>query len=499
MYTRTWSRLYGSGSVGQPGFVGEFGLWDAEQLAAAEQIEAGLAKLDLVRLVFCDTHGLARSKTLTADSFRSVLRNGMDFSPGPFLFDTGHAVSVDFLADPGIGVDEIQGAGDFVVVPDPLTFQLIDTGQARTAWVLGDEFLRNGARHPLSSRNVLRGVCQEYAARRLAPVIGLEIEWYLTRRLAGPPGNAGNGFGSQGAAPSVQAMNSGYQFNLDSAYDSVAEVANPLCMRLLELGLPLRSMEHESGPGQLETTFNPMLALDAADAMLFFRTMVKQSCARRGFHASFMSLPRIDGFDPSGWHIHQSVLDLDTGRNLFGPHNGVEGISTAGLAYIQGLLARARGFCLFSVPSVNGYRRLSPDFPLAPTRIGWTFEDRSAMIRVLGSGDGTHLEHRVGEPMANPYLAIASQLYAGLHGMMAEPSEQLSPEPGPVRSLPVSLREALELFQSEGAHDLLGKPLAACLTKVKQSEVSRFEAWCAQHSPDDGVTEWEQREYFENY
>lgn len=73
-------------------------------------------------------------------------------------------------------------------------------------------------------------------------------------------------------------MNAGYQFNLDTYYDSVATVANPLSMLLLALGLPLRSMEHESGPGQLETTFNPMLALDAADAMLLFRTLVKQTC-----------------------------------------------------------------------------------------------------------------------------------------------------------------------------------------------------------------------------
>jgi glutamine synthetase len=500
MYSRSWSRLYTDGSVGRPSFVAEFGLWDEQQLAIAEQLDAELDQLDFVRLVFCDPHGLARSKTLTAAAFRTVLRNGMDFSPGPFLFDTGHAVAVDFLADPGVGVAEIAGAGDFVVVPDPATFVVLPDREPRTGWVLGDEYLRDGRPHPLSTRNVLRSVCSSYAAANLTPVIGLEVEWYLTRALGGVPGHAGNGFGLQGAPPQVQPVNAGYQFNSDSYYDTVAGVAEPLALQLLRLGLPLRSMEHESGPGQLETTFNPMQALDAADAMLLFRTLVKQNCARLGYHASFMSLPRIAGFDPSGWHLHQSVMDTGTGRNLFADA-GPDGISAQGLAYIGGLLDRAREYCLLSVPTVNGYRRLGPDFSLSPTKIGWSFEDRSVLIRVLGAGDSSaHLENRVGEPCANPYLLMAAQLHAGLQGLLgAEPES----EPGPESSggvLPQSLAEAIEVFRAGRAVQLLGRPLAACLTKLKESEVGRFDEWCAKEQPAEaGVTEWEHCEYFENY
>ncbi|MEV0660657.1 glutamine synthetase family protein [Actinomadura luteofluorescens] len=495
MYMRSWSRVYGEHSVGRRDFVTEFGLWDDRQAAAAEQITAGLDQVDLVRLAFCDPHGLARSKTLTAEAFRNVLRNGMDFSPGPFLFDTGHAVAVDFLGHPGIGVDEIAGAGDFVVVPDPLTFQVMPGAWPRTAWVLGDEFLPGGVRHPLGARDVLRRVCARYADRGLAPVVGLEIEWYLTRRPAGPPGNAGNGFGLQGAAPAVEAMNSGYQFNSDTLYDSVADVADPLALALIALGLPVRSMEHESGPGQLETTFDPMTAMDAADAMLLFRTVVKQTCARRGRHASFMSLPRIDGFDPSGWHLHQSVMDAATGRNVFAGDAGAE-LSAAGGAYVDGLLARARDLCLLSVPTVNGYRRLDPRHSLAPTRVSSSFEDRSAMVRVLGGGS-PHVENRVGEPCANPYLAIAAQLSAGLDGLAGRPEPAAGPAP---LVLPRSLAEALEAFRGGRPGALLGEPLAACLTKLKESEAARFAAWCAKERPGDGeVTEWEQREYFEAY
>ena len=505
MYSRPWPSVYAEGSVGRPAFATGSGLWDDRQAAVAARIEAALGDVDLVRLVFCDPHGLARSKTLTASTFRAVLRNGMDFSPGPFIFDTGHAVAVDFLGQGGIGVDEIIGAGDFVVVPDPLTFQLLPQTEPRTAWVIGDEFLRDGSRHPLSTRDVLRRVCAQYAERRLIPVIGLEVEWYLTRRLPGPAGNAGNGFGQQGTAPAVEAMNSGYQFNLDTYSESVAPVTSPLAMLLLQLGLPLRSMEHESGPGQIETTFHPLAAMDAADAMLLFRTMVKQTCARHGYHATFMSLPRIDGFDPSGWHLHQSVMDSATGRNVFSADIGAEGISPEGKSYIEGLLARAGDLCLLSVPTVNGYRRLGPGFSLSPTRIGWSTEDRSALIRVLGGGSSSHAENRVAEPCANPYLAMAAQLSAGLEGLAgvaAPPPGQpggalLAGSPG---ILPQSLPEALEAFRGGPAVELLGEPLAACLTKVKESEVSRFQAWCAQEQPPAGqVTEWEHREYFETY
>lgn len=507
MFSRAWSSCYTDGSVGSPGFVARYGLWDDRQAATAEMIEAELDKVDLVRVVFCDPHGLARSKTVPASFFRAILRNGMDFSPGPFLFDTGHAVAVDFQRpDPQVGIGEILGAGDFILVPDPRTFQVLPGTEPRTAWVLGDEYLRDGSPHPLATRAVLRRACAQFASAGLAPVVGLEVEWYLTRLLDGPPGNVGNGFGKQGPAPAVAAMNAGYQFNLDTYSDSVADVTGPLSMMLLALGLPLRTMEHESGPGQIETTFGPMRALDAADAMLLFRTVIKQACARRGYHASFMALPGVPDFDPSGWHLHQSVMSTDTGANLFAA-DGAEGlISAPARAYIDGLLARSSEFCLLSVPTVNGYRRLTPDFVLSPTSADWSLENRSVMVRVLGSGASVHVENRIGEPCANPYLAIASQIFAGLQGLTgldrggtaATNRDPDLPHVPTGKKLPQSLREALESFRSsDHARELLGEPLAACLSKLKESEVSRFEEWLKENHDTDGeVTEWEHREYF---
>ncbi|MFC8001193.1 glutamine synthetase family protein [Streptomyces rochei] len=500
MYARSWSTPAAEGSVGRPSFVADHGLWDEEQSAAAERIEATLEDVDFVRLVFGDPHGLARSKTLTAAAFATVLRNGMNFSPGPFLFDTGHAVAVDFLGDHGIGVDEIAGAGNFVLVPDPTTFQVLPGRGPRTAWVIGDEYLRDGTAHPLSSRATLRRVLARYAEQTLTPVLGLEVEWYLTRRLDDEPGNQGNGFGLQGRAPRVSAVNAGYQFNLDAAYDSVAAVTDLLALHLLKLGLPLRSMEHESGPGQVETTFSPMSALDTADAMLLFRTVTKRFCARRGHHASFMSQPLLDAADPSGWHLNQSLTDTATGRNVFSAEGLSGGLSPSGKAYAEGLLSWAGDLFLLSVPTVNGYRRLAAEHTLAPTRVGWSFEDRTAMLRVVGSGPGAHIENRVGEPCANPYLNIAAQLFAGLDGLTGG-AAPVPEEPGAAATtVPQSLAEALDAFRAGRAGQLLGAPLAACLAKLKESELRRYESWCAEARPEPGrVTEWEQREYFGAY
>ncbi|MEU9376964.1 glutamine synthetase family protein [Streptomyces sp. NPDC048255] len=505
MFARSWSTPSAEGSVGCPSFVADHALWDGAQLAAAERIEAGLDGVDLVRLVFADPHGLARSKTLTARTFRGVLRNGMNFSPGPFLKDTGCATAVDYRGEHGIGVDEIAGLGNFVLVPDPLTFQTLPGDGPRTAWVIGDEYLRDGTPHPLSSRGVLRRTLARYAGRGLSPVLGLEVEWYLTRRLDEDPGNAGNGFGLQGEAPRVAAMNAGYQFNLDAAYDSVAPLTDPLALELLRLGLPLRSMEHEMGPGQVETTFDPMSALDTADAMLLFRTFTKRYCARRGHHASFMSQPRIEGADPSGWHLNQSLVDTATGRNVFSAEGLSAGMSPVSKAYADGLLSWLRDLFLLSVPTVNGYQRLSSAHALSPTRARLSLEDRTAMLRVVGSGAGAHIENRIGEPCANPYLNIAAQLFAGLDGLdgldaltagAAGPGSEEPPGPS-AEFVPQSLREALEAFRSGRAARLLGEPLAACLAKLKESELRRYEAWALHAAPVAGrVTQWEQREYF---
>jgi glutamine synthetase len=485
--------------------VTRHGLWTPEQVDAAAAVEAQLDSLDAVRVVFGDPHGVARSKTLTANGFRSVLRNGMDFSPGPFVFDSGHAVAVDFFAaGGGIGLDELTGAGDFLVVPDPLTFRVLPHPGRRTGWVVGDEHLRSGQPHPLSSRAALRRQCDRLAGRDLTYVVGLEVEWYLTRYTdGGRPGQIG-GFGVQGSPPAVEPVDGGYQFNSDALLDALLPLLDPVVEAVLAVGLPLRTIEHESGPGQLEFTFEPMEGVAAADAMLLFRTVAKQVLARAGYHASFMSLPGLAGFDPSGWHLHQSLAEHATGRNVLAAESTEAVLSDLGSGYLGGLLEHARSATLLAVPSVNGYRRMQSGFTLSPDRIGWCRENRGAFLRVIGGGGepDTHVENRAGEPSANPYLYLAANLAAGLDGI----DRKLDPGPPAddphdraAEALPRTLTEALDAFAgSTFARDTLGAMLHDCLCRLKGSELARYEQWAAlTGAAEDGrVTEWEQREYF---
>jgi glutamine synthetase len=495
-------------ATGSTDFISRHGIWDERDREAAAAVEAALDSVDLVRVVFGDPHGVVRSKTLTATAFRSVLRNGMDFSPGPFVFDTGHAVAVDFFASRGgIGVDELTGAGDFIVIPDPHTFRVLPHTGRRTAWVIGDEYLRGGTRHPLSSRAVLRRLDQRLAQRDWEFVVGLEVEWYLTRYTDGGRTGGVGGFGVQGIPPAVEPVNGGYQFNSDGLLDALMPTLEPVIDAMLALGLPLRTIEHESGPGQIEFTFNPMDGLAAADAMLLFRGITKQILARDGYHASFMALPNLAGFDASGWHLHQSLAQRSTGRNLFVAEEGGDVLSAIGMAYLGGLLDHAAPATVLAVPTINGYRRLHEDFSLSPDRIAWTMENRGAFLRVLGGyGDPvSHVENRIGEPCANPYLYLAGQLAAGMDGVdrgLDPGAPATDPHAASAPALPRSLAEALAAFgDSKHLRAVLGDPLTDCLSLLKSSELSRFTDWLNQSgSIDEGrVTEWEHREYFATY
>lgn len=500
------SRRFTELSTGTFDFVARHAVWGDGQHAAAEELRRHLDELDFVRVVFGDPHGLARSKTLTASAFRSVLRNGMDYSPGPFIFDTGHNVAVDFFAaGGGLGIPELTGAGDFIVVPDPGTFRILPHTGARVGWVIGDEYLRSGQPHPLSSRRVLREVCAQLAKRDLEGVVGLEVEWYLTRPLGGNAAAQVGGFGVQGEAPAAEPVNGGYQFNLDAFTHALSPVLEPLAAALMALGLPLRTMEHESGPGQLEFTFDPLEALAAADAMLVFRTVTKQIVAQHGYHASFMALPGLRGFDPSGWHLHQSLAYRSSGRNAFAAEGML--LSELGRRYLAGLLHHAAEATMLAVPTVNGFHRLGGDFSLSPDRAVWSVENRGAFLRVLGGNGevGTHIENRIGEPSANPYLYIASQLCAGLAGSdagLAPGSAATDPHSTQAPALPRTLGDALKAFRDSSLYrGMLGDALADCLYQLKSSELRRFQAWQAEAGATSAntVSDWEQREYFAIY
>lgn len=497
--------------TGRTGFIAANGLWtEAQQQRAGEILEEVTQRgLEVIRVVFVDPHGLTRSKSMSVNSFRASLENGVDSSPGGFIFDTG----LDLVFNPfehggGLAKSEMTGAADLILVPDPTTFRVLPWCQ-NTGWILCDEYLKTGRPLPYSSRLLLKEILEKLSkSHDLTMLVGLEVEWYLTR-LIDPriTVDAIGGFGRPGEAPLVAPLNLGYQFMSENLCDAVEDDIRDLRRALLDLGLPLRTTEHESGPGQLEFTFAPMDALAAADAMILLRNAAKQMSGRRGLHATFMCAPQLQGFDASGWHLHQSLVD-GTGRNAFMSDDPDLLVSELARHYAGGLIANAPAATAFAAPTVNGYKRLSDRFSLSPDRATWSADNRGTYLRVLAEhGDpSSHLENRVGEPAANPYLYIAGQLVAGMNGVseQLDPGEMtVDPHASDLPRLPQSLKEAVDALDASAVfRKEMGDEYINYFVALKRNEWRRYTEDLAANGIEDDqnvVTDWEQREYFRNY
>jgi glutamine synthetase len=483
------------GSMGRQGFAEHFGLWGAEQKAAAEMVEKQVRDLGLeaVRISFADQHGILRGKTIIASEIASALSNGVSMVTTLLAKDTSHkTVFPSFTKGGGFDMEEMTGGGDFLMLPDPSTFRVLPWAR-KTGWLLADIYFPNGKPVPFSTRQILRDALGELAQAGYGYVSGLEVEFHLFK-LEDPklsPEQAGQ----PGEPPSVSLLAHGYQYLTEQRMDEIDPYLEKMRAHLLEIGLPLRTMEIEFGPSQIEITFNPGEGLATADDMILFRSAVKQIAHRQGLHATFMCRPNMPNLFSSGWHLHQSLIDLKTGKNAFVPEDNEQALSPVGRQFVAGLLKHARGAALFSTPTINGYKRYQP-YSLAPDRALWGKDNRGAMLRVIGApGDqGSRIENRVGEPAANPYLYLASQIYSGLDGIRnaLEPASPVdAPYDTDATPLPRSLLDAtFALKEDTYFRTKFGDQFIDYLLHIKDAEITRFLTT---------VTDWEHREYFENF
>src|SRR5258706_7855515 len=472
----------------------------AEQRALAEELKRRVEKEDLhlVRLAWADPHGHARAKALSVPVFLDALFSGYNVNVATTTLDaSGGRVFRSFTRGGGMGLEEMTGSPNLVVVPDPATFRVLPWAPG-VGWILCDEYFRDGTPFHFSPRHLLRKQVQRLGARRL--MIGLEVEWYLARVAEERLSEEHVGIpGVKGRAIRTFPIEPGYSYHSETNMDIMQPVLGELARAYTALGLPLRSIENEWGPGQVECTFSAQEALRTADDLVLFRTATRQVCRRLGCFATFMARPALKGYYASGWHLHQSMVD-GAGKNLFAAS---ELLSPIGQSYLAGLLEHAVASTVFATPTVNGYRRFRPN-SLAPDRASWGFEHRCAMVRVLGGkGDpATRLENRVGEPAANPYLYVASQIVAGLDGIerKLEPGPRDHEPYAPCRPLlPASLGEALAaLDKSTLFRHQLGDVFVDYYLKLKGSELGRYRQWLEDNRvAESEPTEWEQNEYFD--
>jgi glutamine synthetase len=481
------------GGVGRSAFVQRHDLWSDEARGAALQAERVIDEhgIDLVRLSFADPHGVLRGKTVTGSVFEEALRNGYTVPATLVAKDTSHrTVYPVFRAAESALLTPIVDVSDVVLVPDPTTFRLLPWAP-RTGWVLCDLYHTDGTPAPFATRELCRQTLAALGEHGYDFVAGLEVEFYVFR-LEDAALQAERS-GQPADPPTVSLLNHGYQLMTEQRLDQLDDVVRLIADSAAALDIPLRSIEMEFGPSQLEATFSPQVGLRAADDMVLFRSAVKQVCRRHGYHATFMCRPHLPNLFSSGWHLHQSLRGRADGTNAFMPAAGEGPLSAVGRAFLGGLLEHARAAALFSTPTVNGFKRYRP-FSLAPDRLVWGEDNRGALVRVIGApGDpGTRLENRGGEPAANPYLYLASQAAAGLDGL------ERGLDPGPPTSepytaeaprLPRHILEALEALERDGLYrKRFGDAFVDHYLTIKRFEAERYLG---------AVTDWEQREYFD--
>ncbi len=495
--------ISGTAGIGRAGFVSEHALYSDEQRACAVEVIARIQELGLktVRVVIVDQHGSPRAKFLSPQAAAAAFANGVDFSGAIYSLDTGnHVFPPAFAPGGGFGIEEFTGFPDIVIVPDPLTFQVLPWA-ADTGWVICDAYFPSGAPLPLDGRGQLRRQLDRLRERGMRFLSGLEVEFYITRRTS--PHIGLDEIGQPPRTPDVDVFQHGYQYLSEVRLDSVLDTINALRDGLEGIGLLPRSMEDEWGPGQMEFSFSPREGLGSADAMILFRSAVKQLCQRRGLQASFMCWPALPQFFASGWHLHDCLLD-GSGANLFASDNEV--LSQTGQSYLAGVLEHAQAMAAFATPTINGYRRFRP-YSFAPDRVTWAVENRGALIRVQGGpGDsGTHLENRLGEPAANPYLYMAADIAAGLDGLdrnlRPPPPASANPYESDAPMLPTSIAESLTAVSSNSMYrEQFGSGFVDYYIMMKKFELARFQesvAAAPTAEREKAEHDWEMREYFE--
>jgi glutamine synthetase len=385
-----------------------------------------------VNLWFTDIVGQVKTVTIPVEKFDDAVEHGV-------WFDGSSIEGFVRIAE-----------SDMYLVPDLTTFKVIpwDRGEHRTARVICDVFTPDGKPFPGDPRHVLRGVLAEAEGMGYRYLTGPEPEFFLLHR---------DHDGEPLLEPHDQA---GY---FDVSTDLGVDIRRQMVDALEAMGIEVEAAHHEVAIGQHEIDFRYGDALQTADNVVTLRVAVRAVAQMNGLHATFMPKP-IAGINGSGMHVHQSLTRTDGGGNAFVDASAPMGLSAVAQQFVAGQLAHARGFAAVVAPTVNSYKRLVPGFE-APVYISWARHNRSALIRVPrispGRPQSTRVELRCPDPSANPYLAFAVMLKAGLDGI----SRQLVPPPASeedlfhldpsaaaardVNTLPGSLGQALETLAAD--------------------------------------------------
>ncbi|MCR4939583.1 MAG: type I glutamate--ammonia ligase [Treponemataceae bacterium] len=376
---------------------------------------------------------------------------------------------------------------DMKLYPDLNSFSLFPwRANNSVARLICDVYKHDGSPFNGSPRQVLKNVLDKAAGLGYTFNVGPECEFFLFRK-------------DSDGKPSLQTFDSAGYFDMGPV-DPGEDVRRDIVLTLEQMGFEIEASHHECARGQHEIDFKYDDALTTADRVMTFKLAVKTIANMHGLHATFMPKP-IFGIAGSGMHLNLS-MEKD-GQNIFYDQNDEKGLSKEAYSFIAGIMAHIKGMTAITNPLVNSYKRLVPEFE-APVYIAWSAQNRSPLIRVPAArGKGTRIELRSADPSANPYLALAVTIAAGLDGVQ----KKLQPPPAVdgniyamtpaqrrkhhVGSLPASLEEAIaELKKDKFVGEVLGEHVLSKYIEAKEME------W---HEYKTRVSQWEIDRYLSKY
>lgn len=359
--------------------------------------------------------------------------------------------------------------GDLRLIPDLSTLSAVPWESDPTAQVICDMHDHQGDATSYTPRNVLRSVLKAYSDKGWKPVVAPEIEFYLVKTnddpdipLQPPVGRSGRAIAG-GNGYSIAGVNE-FDELVDDVYDYSAGQ-----------GLEIETLIHEEGAAQLEINLNHGDPLELADQVFMFKRTIREAALKHGMYATFMAKPA-QNQPGSAMHIHQSVVDMETGKNVFtDPEGGESGLFRSFIGGMQHYLPKT---LVMMAPYVNSYRRLTTNTS-APVNVRWGYDNRTTGLRIPTSDpQARRVENRVPSSDANPYLALAASLACGYLGMVQQivpDSPDASAANEGNNDLPRGLLDCLDLFEGDKQLlEILGKDFMGVYAAIKREEYETF-------------------------
>ncbi len=421
-------------------------------------------KVTEVECLVSDLSGIARGKISPTNKF--LAEQGMRL-PESVLLQT---VTGDFVDD-DVYYDLLDPADiDMHCRPDENAVFLVPWALEPTAQVIHDTYDKMGNPIDLSPRNILKKVLALYTAKNWKPIVAPEMEFYLTERSPDPDYPLKPPVGRSGRQETGRQS---YSIEATNEFDPLFEDMYDWCEAQ---GLDLDTLIHEEGTAQMEINFRHGDALHLADQIFVFKRTMREAALRHNVAATFMAKP-MTGEPGSAMHLHQSVVDLTTGKSVFANDDG--SMSALFLGHIGGLQKYIPDTLPLFAPNVNSFRRFLPDTS-APVNVEWGADNRTVGLRVPESDpQNMRVENRLPGADANPYLALAASLLCGYVGMVEglNPSEPVVGRGYERRNLrlPLTLEQALECMeQSTMVKEYLGQRFPAAYVAVKRAEHENY-------------------------